>query len=240
MSNAHPAVLLAGLLLLTSVTVAPAQDRTREAREVGAFTEVSLGVPGTLHLRQGESRSVEVEATPKVLDHLETTVDGDELEIRDESNFLERMFDGDRDWGKIDVYVTAPTFEKIALAGSGAVVGETPIEGSSLDLENAGSGDVELEVTVTDLSASIAGSGTMRIRGTADRVEVRIAGSGTVQAMGLTTATAEIEVTGSGDTQLHVTNRLSARIIGSGDVEYRGSPEVDTSILGSGNVRSVE
>ena len=240
MSRIFLSSLLACLLLLVGVTVAPAQDRTREAREVASFAEVSLSVPGTLHLRQGEPRSVEIEASPKVLDHLETTVDDGQLEIRDESNVLERMFGGERDWGKIDVYVTTPTIEKVSLAGSGSVVGETLIEASSLTLENAGSGDMDLEVSATDLSTSIAGSGTMRLRGTADRVHVRIAGSGTVQALDLTVATAEIEVTGSGDTQLRVTDQLSARIIGSGDVEYSGSPDIDRTIIGSGDVRSVE
>ena len=231
-----PPVFLVLLLLLTVAPTATAQDRVREARDVSAFTKVALNVPGTLHLRQGEARSVEIEAARKVLDHLETTVEGSQLKIRDESNFFGRMFD-DRDWGDIDVYVTSPTIEAVSVAGSGSVVGETPIETSSLDLNNAGSGDLDLEVATGDLTASIAGSGTMQLRGTAERVDVRIAGSGTVRARDLTTATAEIQVMGSGDTYMHVTDRLSVEIMGSGDVEYRGSPSIDTSILGSGDVR---
>lgn len=239
MFRIHRASILVVLFLLGTSTLAVAQDRAREAREVPAFTEVAMSVPGTLHLRQGDDRSVEVESTQRVLDHLETTVESGRLKIRDESNFFERMFD-DRDWDEIDVYVTAPTIEAISIAGSGSIVGETPIESSSLALENAGSGDIDLEVTTSDLRTSIAGSGTIRVRGSADEVSVRIAGSGTIDGLDLTTASADIQVAGSGDTRLHVTDRLSAEIMGSGDVEYRGTPSIDTSILGSGTVRSVE
>jgi hypothetical protein len=239
MQRIVPVALIAGLLFLIAVPTASAQDRVREARDVGAFTKVALAIPGTLHLRQGEARSVEVEATPRVLDHLETVVEGDRLKIRDESNFFERMFNGGGE-GDIDVYVTAPTIEAVSIAGAGSIVGETLIEASSLDLENAGSGDMDLEVVTSTLRTSIAGSGTVRVRGTAEDVRIRIAGSGTIDGLDLETATADIQVAGSGDTRLHVTERLSAQIMGSGDVEYRGSPSIDTSILGSGTVRSVE
>jgi hypothetical protein len=227
------------LLFLLGGTSSPAQDRVREARTVEAFTEVALSVPATLHLRQGEPRSVEIEATKRVLDRIETAVENGRLKIRDASNFFERMFDDEED-GTVDVYVTAPTIEGISLAGSGRVEGETPIESASLALENAGSGAMDLAVTTTDLRVSVAGSGTFDLRGTAESVTVQIAGSGTIRGADLTTATAEISVAGSGDTYLRVTDRLSAKIMGSGDVVYRGTPSVDTSILGSGEVRSAE
>ena len=239
MSPMRRALILVAVFVLTTAPLATAQDRAREAREVPAFTKVALNVPGTLHLRQGEGRSVEVEAAPEVLAHLETTVEDGRLTIRDESNVFERMF-GSRDLGTIDVYVTAPTLETVSIAGSGSIVGETPIESSSLALENAGSGDIDLAVATSDLRTSIAGSGTIRVRGTTEDVRIQIAGSGTIDGLDLQTATADIKVTGSGDTRLHVTDRLSAQIMGSGDVEYRGSPSIDTSILGSGSVRSVE
>ncbi len=239
MSRFPASVFLLGLAALMVVDTAPAQDRSREAREVASFTAVAFSIPGTLHLRQGSPRSVEVEGTTAALDHLQTTVEDGQLKVRDESNFFEKMF-GDDVNGEIDVYVTAPTLEAISLAGSGTVVGETPIENASLSLSNAGSGTMDLEVSTSDLRTRIAGSGTLRLRGTADDAQVRITGSGMVHALSLTTKTADVEVTGSGDTRLHVTDALTVKIMGSGDVAYRGSPSIDTNILGSGEVRSAD
>lgn len=234
----HRSLLLAVVLLLLPLSI-NAQDRVREAREVASFTEVGFSIPGTLHIRQGDTQSVEVEAAEKVLDHVETTVDDDRLEIKDDASFFERMFDG-RDWGEIDVYVTMPRIETLSLAGSGTIRGETPIESSALALENAGAGELDLEVATTDLRTSIAGSGTVRLRGTTNSVNIQIAGSGTIHASDLTASAAEVTVAGSGDIHLHVTDQLSAEIMGSGDVVYRGSPTIETSILGSGEVRSEE
>lgn len=232
-------LLLTGLVFLSTIHVASAQDRGRQARDVDTFTKIALDVPGTLHLRQGERHSLEIEASQEVLDHLETTVEDGSLKIRDDSNFFDRLF-GSRDEVDVEFYVTAPVLEAISVAGAGRIVGETAIEGETLALNNAGAGDIDLEVDVEDLNMNLAGSGTLHLRGTADGVSVRIAGSGSVRALDLTTPTADIEVAGSGDTRLHVTNQLSASIMGSGDVQYRGSPQVDTSIMGSGKVRSVE
>lgn len=231
---------------LVQMGAAPTAAQDREVREVDAFTEVALSVPGTLSLRQGEPRSVEVKASADVLEHIETTVEGGTLKIRDERDndgVMGFLFGsgGDADIEeKVEVYVTAPTIEGISLAGAGTVVGETPIEASSLDLSSAGSGDVQLELRVERLEIESAGAGTFRLTGTANRVEVSSAGSGTVEALDLVTETAEIEIAGAGSIRLHVTDRLSADIIGSGDIEHRGSPTIETSVIGSGEVRSVE
>ncbi len=245
MSRFTFALLFASLLLLTSVTLTPAQDRVREAREVEAFTEVALSVPGTLRVRQGEPRSVEVEASSDVLEHVETTVEGGTLKIRDERDrdgFLKFLFgDGNAEIeNEIGARVTVPTIEGVSLAGAGTVIGETPIEAASLDLSSAGSGDMRLAVQVQALEVESAGAGTFALEGTADRVEVQSAGAGTVEALDLTTETATIEIAGSGDIRLHVTDNLSADIIGAGDVEHRGSPTIETSMIGSGEVRSAE
>lgn len=245
MSRFTFASLFAGFLFLMGVSLTPAQDRVREAREVESFTGIALSVPGTLHLRQGEPRSVEVEAPTDVLEHVETTVEGGTLKIRDERDpdgFLDVLFgDGGADIEeKVEAYVTVPTVDGIALAGAGTVLGETPIEASSLDLSNAGSGDMRLEVQVQALEVESAGSGTFDLTGTADRVDMQSAGSGTVEAIDLTVETADVQMAGSGDMRLHVVDSLSAEIIGSGDIEHRGSPTIETSLIGSGEVRAVE
>jgi hypothetical protein len=232
-STTSRALLFVAALLLVPMATACAQDRDRQTREVGAFTRLSVGVPGTVHLRQGSEHSVEIEARPDVLDQIETRVDGGTLEVEDEDDWSW----GDRD---VDVYITMPTIERIGIAGSADVVGETPIEGDAIELATAGSGGATLDVRAEALNVRIVGSGTMRLSGTSGRVDAKILGSGDLEGRDLETEEAEIQVMGSGDTELHVTGTLSVRVLGSGDVLYRGRPEVDSSILGSGDVRPLE
>lgn len=237
-------VFLLALLLVAIGTVPSAaqNDSVRQAREVASFTGIGFSVPGTVHLRQGEPQSVEVEGSEAVLDQLETVVEDGTLHIRSEDEgSWNGWFGGGGDLDeRIDVYVTAPTIETLSIAGSGDIVGETTITSSSLQLRNAGSGRFDLEVNTDETSIDIAGSGSTRLRGRAGDFAVKIAGSGDVEAADLESATVDVSIAGSGDVRVHATDRISAQIMGSGDVQYRGRPEVDSSILGSGEVRPLE
>ncbi|MFB6278093.1 MAG: head GIN domain-containing protein [Salinibacter sp.] len=241
-----PSSLLRTVLLMALVLgplhSALAQDQTREARPVDAFTEIEFETPGTLHLRQGEAHSVEVKGPSKVLDRLVTEVDGEALDVRaeDDSGLFGMFDDSDLDGDEVDIYVTAPTIERVGLAGSGQIEGETRIESESLSLSVAGSGDMNLEVATEQLEIGMAGSGDCMLRGRADTLTTKTAGSGDIKASEMKTRTAEVDVVGSGDAELHVTERLDARILGSGDVQYRGQPEVELSSLGSGTVSAIE
>ncbi len=219
-----PLLVLLLILFVSATLPATAQDRERQQREVEGFSSVSFSVPGTLHLRQGTEHTLDLEASPDVLEKIETTIDGETLEIRSEgeSGWLSWLLDtgSGLNGADVDVYVTAPTFEEIDLAGSGDVVGETPIEGESLVFDLAGSGNLDLDVNVQRLEIDIAGSGGAGLRGQVD--------------------TAKVFIAGSGDVDLPVVEELSVSIAGSGDVQYEGDPEVESSISGSGSVRAKE
>ncbi|MFB6232597.1 MAG: head GIN domain-containing protein [Salinibacter sp.] len=233
---------LLGALLALPVHLVSAQDRVRESRSVDAFAEVEYNIPGTLHLRQGDDRSVEVSAPETVLDEIKTTVDGETLEISDgdEPGLLELFGADGLDTDQIDVYVTAPTLHELNVAGTGRAVGETTIEGKALTLRLAGSGELDVEVETNELSLQMAGSGTGTLRGQTRTLDLNIAGSGNLQGASLTAQRADVQIAGSGDAKLNVTGQLSAQIFGSGDVRYRGEPTVETNMLGSGEVNPIE
>ena len=235
-------VLLVGVLTLLTHPAA-AQDRVRESRSVATFTDIEYGIPGTLHVRQGDASSVEINAPQKVLDRIESAVVGGTLEISDknESGLFDRLFgDNGFDTDQIDVYVSASTIRNLTLAGSGRVVGETQIESESLSLNVAGSGRMDLDLDAEDLSIRVAGSGECVVRGQANALDVTIAGSGDLWAVDLEAQRAEVRIAGSGDAELNVVDHLSAEIFGSGNVRYRGRPTIETSTIGSGEVGPIE
>lgn len=51
--------------------------------------------------------------------------------------------------------------------------------------------------------------------------------------------TAVVNISGSGDARLRVSEALDVTITGSGDVEYHGDPQVNSNISGSGKVRKI-
>jgi len=229
--------------LITLPRLATAQEVTRESRSVASFTAVEFAVPGTLHLRQGDASSVEVEAPQAALAKITTTVEGETLKISTEGrsgllNFLSG--DDELEADQIDAYVTVSTLSRITQAGSGRVRGETPLQEDALALNVAGSGGMDLEVDVNTLDVSIAGSGTCTLRGRAGTMNVNIAGSGDLRGDELSTRTTEVRIAGSGDVNVGVTESLAANIFGSGDVRYRGGPTVETNVVGSGEVQTID
>jgi len=47
----------------------------------------------------------------------------------------------------------------------------------------------------------------------------------------------DVEVSGSGDVQVNVAEKLNAEISGSGSIVYKGSPDVHARVSGSGTVK---
>lgn len=203
----------------------------KETRDVDNFTKISMGVPGTLHLKIGATQSVVLEGDD--LDEIETDVDNGRLKIKREGNWGWSWSDDD-----IDIYITIPKIEALSLSGSGEIKGESVIKGNDLKLTVSGSGEVDLEIDVDNLELSISGSGEIELEGKAGEVELTISGSGEVEAFDLSADVLDARISGSGDCAITVTKSLDARISGSGEIVYSGSPDhVNASTSGSGRVR---
>jgi len=204
------AIRLVTLATAAFALAAAAADR-RETRPVGDFTAVGVSAPVTVHVVQGDKRDLELEGDESALADLETVVEGSTLRIKVREGARSRS------WRKVEVRVSAPRIDALAIAGSGDISAPS-ISGESLNVSISGSGDVRLGGRVSGLSASISGSGDIRAGDLqAERVKVSIAGSG--------------------DATVRARETLDVSVAGSGDVRYFGEPSVTKRVLGSGSVR---
>ena len=211
----------------------------RENRDVSSFSEISLRISGTVHLKQGKGQSVEIEAKSSTLEDIITEVKDRQLIIRfPNRNFFERNYNS----GKIDIYITVPEIDGLFISGSGNIVADNEIESRILDLAVSGSGNIVLDdLTAERVKASISGSGDIRIEngGVADELEVSISGSGSVKAEDFEADDIEVRVAGSGNCSVTSNGSIKARIAGSGSVYYNGNPNIDSSVAGSGRIKKI-
>ncbi len=106
------------------------------------------------------------------------------------------------------------------------------------DIEIAGAGDVTAKDLDGDsLLVKIAGSGDVKLAGQINALTISVAGSGDVDASELKAKSATVSVAGSGDVTVNASDALDARVSGSGDVRYLGSPKLTTKVSGSGSVK---
>ncbi len=225
-----------------------------ETRDVTSFSEVRLEGIGDVIITQENTTSLRIEAEDNLIPYFETTVKGSTLVIGIKDQYFGYNL---RPTRPVKFYVSTPDLEAVTLAGSGniitsdvksagfkvALLGSGNITNDSLsatsvDINLAGSGNISLDkVTADSITSIIAGSGNITVGGEVPGQTARIVGSGDYRASGLQSQHATINVTGSGNSQITVSDSLNVTILGSGDVTYAGKPTVNTTIAGSGHVR---
>ncbi|MGV8139978.1 MAG: head GIN domain-containing protein [Mangrovibacterium sp.] len=228
---------LTGIFTLIAVIVSFQSVRAAgENREVAAFAEISLRVPATLHVKQGETQSVEIVAKESALEKIVTEVKDRELVIRfPTKNYLWKDFTP----GKIEIFITVPEVNALSVAGSGDIVNDGEINSRIIELEISGSGRMFLkDLKAERVKASISGSGDMELSGTGKAVDlsVLVSGSGNFKGLDFASDDVNVKISGSGDAFVYAVNSLKVRAAGSGDVKYKGNPSIDQSIVGSGKV----
>lgn len=192
------------------------------------FTGIDMSIAENVVIKQGPEQYVEVEGQGNIIDRLRLNVNDNTWKIRFDDcvmNHQDMVF-----------YITLPEVEYLAISGSGKITSDGLLTGGTLDLRISGSGDMDLDLDYNNLDARISGSGDIDLDGECQNVDLDISGSGDFHAFGLKSQTCDVNISGSGNAEVWVTDDLNVKISGSGNVHYIGNPSVDVSISGSGKV----
>lgn len=196
------------------------------------FHSINMSSSGNVFIRQGDFFEVEVEIDENLVDEIRRTVRNGKWDIE-----FDRCI---KDLTRFDVYVTMPEIRALAISGSGDITGENEFTGDNLELTISGSGNMDIAFTGNSIDSRISGSGNMRLVGDIVRLDHEVPGSGDLRAFGLFTEITKINNSGSGDSEVTVSDLLIARISGSGDIYFKGDPETDIIISGSGDVIRID
>lgn len=211
---------------------------------------IRMNISGNVHLTQADDQKIIVKAQQNIIDNFKT----------EENNGIVE-FDFDRNVKKhdgINIYMSIKTLTQAKLSGSGDINTTnkfTSDETLKLDLSGSGNFDIEAEAleiysnisgsgnfTITSTTAyfqgNISGSGKYLMAGKATEADYSISGSGEISAFNLDTEQTTINISGSGDSRVTVSDNLNVNINGSGDVYYKGNPQINSDISGSGNIKN--
>lgn len=232
-------VFLASLLAATIVSTGVYAQVTRgngnvvsQDRSVGSFNAISTSGSFDLVVTDGSSHKVTVEAEDNLQEFVVVETEGNTLKIRN------KKFSNFRATKSITIHVTAPDLEAIRLSGSGNVKSENRLDGSQkFEVRSSGSGNIQLELETTQLSAHISGSGNITLKGKAKEMEGSISGSGNIRARELQSDITSVKISGSGSAEVVANEKLDSKIAGSGDVKFWGNGSVNSKVAGSGSVR---
>ena len=198
------------------------------------YDKVAVAGSFDVVLIEGSEGQITIEAESNLIPHIEIEAKKGKLKIGTEEGYDLRPSNGK------SILITVPVaeVEEVSLAGSGDLVSQTVLKGSSIDFNLAGSGDMKIKTEADYVEANLAGSGDITLAGKTMTLDCNIAGSGDIEAFELEASDVTANIAGSGDIMVTCNGELSANIVGSGDVVYKGNPTKEkSSSMGSGDVR---
>ncbi len=206
----------------------------KENRSIGHFTGVSMGLPGSVELRQGNTESLSIETDENLLPLIETVVDNGTLRIRTvkKNTGIETKH--------LKIVIQYKEVDSLSLGGSGSIDADA-LKGGKVHIDLGGSGNVTVKsVDADSMSVAIGGSGSLKAAGgNVGKLSVSIGGSGEIDAGQVKANDVSVSIGGSGQANVWAVSMLSASIAGSGDVNYYGDPKTSKSVVGSGGLRRV-
>jgi hypothetical protein len=204
--------VIVAILALTACSErsGPVQVQTRELPQ---FNAIDMEGAAAIEIVVGSPNSVQIEATEKVLDRIETQVRDGTLYIRSRAkNWLPS-----REGRHVSVRITLPELQVLRLGG-----------GHRASIEGFAGGESQIKV---EGAAQIQASGHL------DMLKVHLAGAGTANLANLKSVNTHVTVDGVGRVVVHTSETLDATMNGMGAIHYLGNPrEVRTRMNGLGSI----
>ncbi|MBN2048287.1 MAG: DUF2807 domain-containing protein [Anaerolineaceae bacterium] len=244
----HTSILIAALLLmligmgcLCSTTTLGnwgtigSGNVVEEERTITDVTQVVVDGGAILHLELGETPSLKIVAEDNLMDHIETRVVGDRLEIRQESSWYRFL----RPTEDIEYYLVLPMVEKLDASGSVDVRMTDAVVGD-LDIDLSGSSSLHL-ATLDAATFNVSGSGSSNLNFglvEADNVVIKSSGSFNLSVDEINAATLGMEFSGSTDGKIEnlQATLLTCKFSGSTKLVLGGSVErQEVHMSGSAN-----
>lgn len=180
-----------------------------ETREVGKFSAIEAG--GALHLdvTVGRSESLQVSGDDNIVPLITTQVQGERLVIKSSKPYSAR--------NPVKVTLSVPVITLVSLSGASRL-SMRGVSGESLELK-------------------LSGASRARMVGKVGKLELTASGACKVDAVELHAGMAMVDISGAGEANLSVVEKLMVKISGAGKVSYKGKPQVTQEIDGVGSVK---
>ncbi|MBL7110706.1 MAG: DUF2807 domain-containing protein [Bacteroidales bacterium] len=206
-----------------------------QERDLNAFDSIEVHDYVNLFISQDSSYKVTVEAGINIIAGIETTVENNQLVVRNTNtcNWV-------RNYTKpINVYISTPSLWKINYKSSGNITSLNTMKTDSLKLEvwgGCGRIDLDLDLYLGFFYLQL-GTADIHLSGTCGIASMYTGDFGLLDARNLMSGFVFISNKSSNDCYVQVYQELNATIQSIGNIYYTGNPkEIHTTINGAGGV----
>jgi hypothetical protein len=192
----------------------------KESRSVSGFSGIEAGGVFHVYLRQGSQYALEIETDDNVISHISTKVQGNTLVLSMEKK-VQKVHD-------LNVFLTLPELTHLNLSGASELEGVSTFSANHLKLNLSGAAELELNLEANQLIADLSGAAEVELTGTSEQVRLRMSGSASLDAESLIGKTGVVEMSGSTDAVIHLSEAMNAEVSGASDLICHGDPTQKT------------
>jgi hypothetical protein len=193
------------------------------------LTGFELGIRDNVYLTQGPSQHIVIEGQRNVVEELNKIANGGIWKIC----FADKK---PRQYRDMKIYVTLPEIRYIGSTGPGIISSKTKLHSDSMLIKMEGSGYIDLNVDARIIHCEMNGKGDIFLKGTCEQQYINVSGTGSISSFDMQTRLCKATISGSGNANTSVSEKLSVHISGSGSLQYLGNPEVEAIVEGTGTV----
>lgn len=180
-----------------------------QERTIDLFDKIVTPSSINVNVIYGTAQNISISADDNILKRIETTVNN--------STLLIDLTQGNYSNITATVTVTTPDLS---------------------ELQNSGSGNISFSnfTGLSNIAFTISGSGSIEANGSVTDLSLRMTGSGSFNGYGLIVDNCTLNNSGSGSSEVYCNNKLSGTNSGSGSVYFKGTAIQTINNTGSGNV----
>ncbi len=214
------------LVISSSIQLVKAQQN----RAIGNFTGIKAGDELHIQLIQSDTTLLQINAPENIQPQIKTEIKDGILSLSTEGRMKNNQ--------DIMITITVKSLNSLQIFGAANIKSENKLSCDNIAITSEGIGDIDLNITATDIKLNNSGASNIKLRGSAHLLDAVISGSGDLKATNLEANKIIVKVSGSGNAQINVSQSLNADVSGSGSIIYKGKPiDRTVNISGAGSVR---
>jgi hypothetical protein len=186
--------------------------------KVKPFDEIEISGPIKLVLKQDSSFAIKISADSNIMAELKPDVSGHTFKVA-----LDPMKYCGTDSIVIHAGIGALTL--IKASGSSKVYSEGKINLADLDLDLTGAPNLNLNINAANVKTEVNGSAKLTLTGQAGSHKVRSKGVLNLDAFSFVVGLYDLDMEGTGKSNINVLNDLKVNTSGATEVYYKGSPK---------------
>jgi len=204
-----------------------------ETREAAPFDKIEVSGAFEIFVRPGNYSAVTIKTDENLLPIIESYVKNGRLRLSTKEKIS--------NFEKLEVYLTMQEFNGADLSGACSIMGRGALSGKDVEFDFSGAVETELELNCESVKADMSGACELTLMGGADKAEFEMSGAGEINALEFETRECRIDMSGAGEADVFVTQKLDVDVSGAAEIRYKGDPaEINRNVSGAASIEPIK